>query len=43
LTIALGTASDADATKSTTIEIDDGASIETIRDKINAASAGSRP
>jgi flagellar hook-associated protein 2 len=40
LTIALGTASDADATKSTTIEIDDGASIETIRDKINAASAG---
>lgn len=40
LTIALGTASDADATKTTSIEIADGASIETIRDKINAASAG---
>ena len=40
LTIGLGTTSDADATKTTNIEIADGASIETIRDKINAASAG---
>ena len=40
LTIALGTASDGDATKTTSIAIDDGASIESIRDKINGASAG---
>lgn len=40
LTIALGTASDPDATKSTEIEIPNNASIESIRDKINSASAG---
>ncbi len=40
LTIALGTASDGGATKTTSIAIDDGASIESIRDKINGASAG---
>ena len=40
LTIALGTAGDADATKTTNIEIGNNASIESIRDKINASSAG---
>ena len=40
LTISLGTAADADATKTTSIAIADGATPEQIRDAINKASAG---
>lgn len=40
LTISLGSAADADATKSTSIDIADDATIEDIRDAINEASAG---